>query len=159
MAKILKSKLILCGVLASTVVLVSLAWSHCQIPCGIYNDQMRFDMISEHIATVEKSIKQITELSAEPKPNMNQIVRWVNNKDEHADEIAEIVSYYFMAQRIALPDKTDPKAAAPYVQKLTLLHEMLVYSMKAKQSADNANVEKLKSLLAAFDEVYYGKDK
>jgi len=42
MAKILKSKLILCGVLASTVVLVSLAWSHCQIPCGIYNDQMRF---------------------------------------------------------------------------------------------------------------------
>ena len=159
MAKILKSKLILCGVLASTVVLVSLAWSHCQIPCGIYNDQMRFDMISEHIATVEKSIKQITELSAEPKPNMNQIVRWVNNKDEHADEIAEIVSYYFMAQRIALPDKTDPKAGAPYVQKLTLLHEMLVYSMKAKQSADNANVEKLKSLLAAFDEVYYGKDK
>src|SRR3990172_917387 len=159
MAKILKSKLILCGVLASTVVLVWVGWSHCQIPCGIYNDQMRFDMISEHIATVEKSIKQITELSAEPKPNMNQIVRWVNNKDEHADEIAEIVSYYFMAQRIALPDKTDPKAAAPYVQKLTLLHEMLVYSMKAKQSADNANVEKLKSLLAAFDEVYYGKDK
>ena len=51
------------------------------------------------------------------------------------------------------------RTASNSVQKLTLLHEMLVYSMKAKQSADNANVEKLKSLLAAFDEVYYGKDK
>ena len=89
MQKIAKNRAILLAVLVSMVVLASLAWPHCQVPCGIYNDQMRFDMIGEHIATIEKSIKQITELSAEPKPNMNQIVRWVNNKDEHADEIAE----------------------------------------------------------------------
>jgi len=89
MAKIVRSKSTVLVVLVSMVALVSLAWPRCQVPCGIYNDQMRFDMISEHIATIEKSIKQITELSAEPKPNMNQIVRWVSNKDEHADQIAE----------------------------------------------------------------------
>jgi nickel superoxide dismutase len=87
MAKIVKSKSTILAVVVSLVVLASLAWPHCQAPCGIYNDQMRFDMISEHIATIEKSIKQITELSAEPKPNMNQIVRWVNNKDVDADGI------------------------------------------------------------------------
>jgi nickel superoxide dismutase len=157
MAKIIRNRAILFAALVSLVVLASLAWPHCQVPCGIYNDQMRFDMITEHIATIEKSIKQITELSAEPKPNMNQIVRWVNNKDEHADEIAEIVSYYFMAQRIALPDKADPKAAAPYVQKLTLLHEMLIYSMKAKQTTDLANVEKLRSVLDSFHHAYFGQ--
>jgi nickel superoxide dismutase len=149
----------LCGVLASTAVLVSLAWSHCQIPCGIYGDETRFEMLAEHIATVEKSMQQITELSAQAKPDMNQIVRWVNNKEHHSDEIAHIVTYYFMAQRVKLPDKGDAKAYEPYVKKLTLLHEMLVYSMKAKQSTDNANVEKLKSQLAAFHELYYGKDK
>ena len=159
MARVLKNKRIMFGVSISIVVLASLAWSHCQIPCGIYGDETRFETLAEHIATIEKSMQQITELSAQAKPDMNQIVRWVNNKDDHSDEIAHIVTYYFMAQRVKLPEKGDAKAHELYVKKLTLLHEMLVYSMKAKQSTDNANVEKLKSLLGAFHEVYYGKDK
>jgi len=36
-----------------------------------------------------------------------------------------------------------------------LLLEMLVYSMKAKQTTDLSNVEKLKSLLAEFRTVYF----
>ena len=154
MAKIVKSKLTLCGILAAIVVLGSLAWSHCQVPCGIYGDESRFETIAEHLTTIEKSMKQISELSAQGKPNMNQIVRWVDNKEHHADEIAHIVSYYFMAQRIKLPPKGDAKARELYVKKLTLLHEMLVYSMKAKQGTDTANVERLQSLLAKFHEVY-----
>ncbi len=63
MAKIIRNKAILLAVLVSMVVLASLAWPHCQVPCGIYNDQMRFDMISEHIATIEKSMKQTTGLA------------------------------------------------------------------------------------------------
>lgn len=156
MGTILKNKLMLCAVLGSMVVLASLAWSHCQVPCGIYDDEARFEAIGEHITTVEKSIKQIKELSAQAKPNMNQIVRWVNNKEHHADEIAEIVTYYFMAQRVKLPAEGDAKATEQYVKKLTLLHRMLVYSMKAKQGTDSANVEKLQSLLAEFREAYHG---
>ncbi|MDY6953871.1 MAG: superoxide dismutase [Ni], partial [Thermodesulfobacteriota bacterium] len=38
---------------------VSYASAHCEIPCGIYDDQMRIDMIAEHITTIEKSMKQI----------------------------------------------------------------------------------------------------
>jgi nickel superoxide dismutase len=159
MARVLKNKRILLGVSISIVILASLAWSHCQIPCGIYGDETRFEMLAEHITTVEKSMRQITELSAQAKPDMNQIVRWVNNKDEHCDEIAHIVTYYFMAQRVKLPDKGDAKAYELYVKKLTLLHEMLVYSMKAKQGTDNANVEKLQSLLTTFHDVYDGKEK
>jgi nickel superoxide dismutase len=127
------------------------------VPCGIYNDQMRFDMIAEHIVTLEKAAKQIDELSAVAKPNMNQVVRWVNNKDTHADEIAEIVTYYFMAQRIKLPDKADAKAHEDYTNKLALLHRMLVYSMKAKQSTDLENIAALKSTLDEFHEAYFGK--
>jgi nickel superoxide dismutase len=134
-----------------------MAYSHCQIPCGIYGDQMRFDSITEHITTIEKSMKQITELSAQDKPNMNQIVRWVRNKEEHADEISHIVSYYFMAQRVKLPAEGDTKAQNQYVKKLALLHQMLVYSMKAKQTTDLANVEQLKSSLAEFHKIYFGE--
>lgn len=157
MGKIAKNKVVLCGVFVSLAVLASLGYSHCQIPCGIYDDKARFGEIGEHITTIERAMKQIVELSAESKPNMNQVVRWVNNKEHHADEIAHIATYYFMAQRVKLPDKGDKKAVAAYVQKLTLLHEMLVYSMKAKQTTDLANVEKLKSSLDKFHGVYHAK--
>jgi len=145
------------GIIAVVAILASIAYSHCQIPCGIYNDQMRFDTIAEHITTIEKSMKLITELSGQDKPNMNQIVRWVQNKEEHADEISHIVSYYFMAQRVKLPADGDTKAQNEYVKKLTLLHRMLVYSMNAKQTTDLANVELLKSSLNEFHKVYFGE--
>ena len=48
------------GIIAVVAILASIAYSHCQIPCGIYNDQMRFDTIAEHITTIEKSMKLIT---------------------------------------------------------------------------------------------------
>jgi nickel superoxide dismutase len=137
--------------------LATLAYSHCQIPCGIYNDQMRFDMITEHITTIEKAMNQITELSAQPKPNMNQIVRWVGNKDEHADEMSEIITYYFMAQRIKPAGENDATAYKQYIMQLTLLHEMLIYATKAKQTTDLANIEKLRALLAKFHDVYFAK--
>jgi nickel superoxide dismutase len=156
--KTVGKKSVLYGViLLSAVVFASLAYSHCQIPCGIYNDQMRFDMIAEHITTIEKSMKLITELSNQDKPNMNQIVRWVNNKDNHADEMSHIITYYFMAQRVTLPPQGDVEAYNEYVRKLVLLHEMLVYAMKTKQTTDLADVEKLRSSLGKFQEAYFGK--
>lgn len=137
--------------------ITSLVYSHCQIPCGIYDDPARLAAIAENITTIEKAMKSIEELSAQQKPNMNQIVRWVNVKDEHAEDIAHIVSYYFMAQRIKPVDKSDATGYEKYIKQLTLLHEMLVYSMKAKQTTDLANVEKLRSLLTDFRSAYLGE--
>ncbi len=158
MRKSVRKRIAAVSILAVVAILASITYSHCQIPCGIYNDQMRFDTIAEHITTIEKSMKMITELSGHDKPNMNQLVRWVQNKEEHADEISHIVSYYFMAQRVKLSAEGDSKAQNQYVKKLTLLHRMLVYSMKAKQTTDPANVEQLKSSLNEFHKVYFGEN-
>ena len=157
MRNTIQKKLIVLAVLAALAILAPMLYSHCQIPCGIYGDPQRFDIMAEHVTTVEKSMKQIIELSQESKPNMNQIVRWVQNKEEHADEIGHIVTFYFMSQRIKPASKNDTKAYAEYIQKLTLLHEMLVYSMKAKQTTDLSNVEKLRSLLKEFETAYFGE--
>jgi nickel superoxide dismutase len=146
------------GVLLLAVAGISpLVYSHCQIPCGIYDDAARLAAIAENITTVEKAMKSIEELSAQQKPNMNQIVRWVNVKDEHAEDIAHITSYYFMAQRIKAAERSDAAGYEKYIKQITLLHEMLVYSMKAKQTTDLANVEKLRSLLADFRSAYLGE--
>ncbi len=139
---------------AAVLVISSVVYSHCQIPCGIYNDPMRFDMLTEEIATIEKSMNMINQLSSESKPNMNQIVRWVENKDTHADAFSEIVTYYFMAQRVAPVEKTDAAAYEKYLNKITLLHQMVVTSMKTKQATDLAEVKKLTELTAAFKKAY-----
>ncbi len=131
--------------------------AHCQVPCGIYDDQMRIKMIAEHIATMEKAMNQIIDLSGEKTPNYNQIVRWVYNKEKHAEELSDIVTYYFMTQRLKPVSKTDTKHAAGYRKKLELLHHLLVYTMKAKQTTDLKVIEELRVLLKKFEEVYFAK--
>ena len=157
MRNAVSKKSVALGILILVVVFASMVYPHCQIPCGIYGDPARFDMIAENITTIEKSMKMITELSKQDKPNMNQIVRWVQNKEKHADDMSHIITYYFMAQRVKPALKTDSQEYDEYVKKLTLLHKMLVYTMKAKQTTDLANVEKLRSLLAEFHLAYFGK--
>jgi nickel superoxide dismutase len=132
----------------------SKALSHCQIPCGIYDDSARFGLMAEHITTIEKSMKTITDLSGQKEPNHNQIVRWVQNKDRHADELSEIVTHYFMAQRIKPPKESDEGARAKYLEQISSLHQMLVYAMKAKQTIELENVEKLRGLLERFETSY-----
>lgn len=153
----LKKKSVLVGIGVLSLVFGSLVYSHCQVPCGIYGDQTRFATLEEHVVTIEKAVKQINELSAETKPNHNQIVRWVNTKEEHADDIAHIVTQYFLAQRVKFPARDDVKAHHEYVNKLTSLHEILVYAMKTKQATDLENVARLKASLAKFHAVYTGK--
>jgi len=151
-------KTLILATLCLMAVSAPIVYSHCQMPCGIYGDPSRFDMIAEHITTIEKSVKQLAELSKHDKPNMNQITRWVNNKEKHADKLSHIVTYYFMAQRIKLVDKSQGKAYEDYIKKLTLLHEILVYSMKARQTAELSNVEKLRTLLTEFRAAYFRDD-
>ena len=124
------------------------ASAHCEIPCGIYDDEMRINMINEHIVTIEKSMNQIMKIEKEEHHNSNQLIRWVMNKEHHADEIQEIVTQYFMTQRI----KPDAKN---YEKKLGLLHQMLIYSMKCKQTTDLGQVNTLRKLVKDFKALYF----
>ena len=131
------------------------ALGHCEIPCGIYGDRMRIDMIAEDIRTVEKSMQQIKILREKPEENANQLVRWVMNKEEHANKIQDIVYQYFMNQRVKPVEKSDADAYEQYVKQITLLHRMLVTSMKCKQTTDETHAKELRSLLSDFEKAYF----
>jgi len=65
----------------AVVVIGTTAWqanSHCQIPCGIYDDNARLTAIAEHTRTIDKAMAQITEITQAKEHNANQLVRWVN---------------------------------------------------------------------------------
>jgi nickel superoxide dismutase len=128
---------------------ISGANAHCEIPCGIYDDQLRAQLIAEHATTIEKSMKLIAELSKADPANYNQIVRWISNKEKHATEVQHIVTQYFMTQRI----KPDQKK---YSEKLIALHKMLIAAMKCKQTTDLSHVEALRKHLKEFEALYFG---
>ena len=119
--------------------------AHCQVPCGIFDDLARIHMMEEHVVTIEKAMKQIT-----ANENQHQTVRWIMNKEKHAEELTEIVTYYFMAQRIK-PD------AEQYAEKLQTLHQIMIHAMKAKQSTDLTHVNKLNQLIHSFEHLHLGE--
>jgi len=153
----MKKFLILVFFLTLIILSQSTIFSHCEVPCGIYNDEMRFTKITEHILTIEKAMHQVIQLSEESPQNMNQIVRWIMNKEQHAEEIQHIISQYFLTQRIKNVDSGDEQAAKKYVEKLTLCHQILVYAMKTKQTSDLDNVKKLTSTVEQFKKIYFTK--
>jgi nickel superoxide dismutase len=134
-----------------------LASAHCQIPCGIYGDEQRIEMISEHITTIEKSMNEIAALTQNGDVNYNQLVRWVMNKEAHAEYIQDIVFQYFMSQRVKPVEPNDRDAYDAYVAQLTTLHQIAVQAMKAKQTTDLQHVEALRELLASFKTAYSGE--
>ncbi len=143
------------GAVLAVVLLAGVARAHCEIPCGIYGDETRFVLLREHVATVEKSMREIENLSAAGEKNYNQLVRWVMNKEEHCLEIQHIAVQYFLTQRVKpLGPDSDTKAKQKYYTELRLLHEIVVYAMKAKQTTDTANTAKLLELIHEFEHVY-----
>ena len=150
----MKSKLIAFGLMTFFAGSAGLAKAHCEIPCGIYGDDIRLSLLQEHISTIEKSMREISKLSKVKNPNHNQLVRWVTNKDTHAVKFQEIVSQYFLHQRIKPVDPSSGKKYEKYILQLTLAHKMLIAAMKSKTTTDLAVIMELKKLLAEFRKSY-----
>lgn len=130
--------------------LLTRAWAHCEIPCGIYGDDRRFEEMREDQRTVSKAIDQITALAGDAGPEArNQLARWVANKESHASRIQHTIAQYFMAQRI------KPKDPA-YVRKLTSAHAVIIAAMKCKQTVDASTAEALRQSITAFQAAYAG---
>ncbi|WP_372751407.1 superoxide dismutase [Ni] [Labilibaculum sp.] len=132
------------------------SYAHCEIPCGIYADSLRITMLLEDIETIEKSMNKVNELSSAEQVDYNQLVRWITNKEDHANKIQTITTQYFMFQRIKVSD--DAKVKEKNAQLLAVLHEICVYAMKSKQTTDLQYVEKLKSAVHELSHLYFAAE-
>lgn len=122
--------------------------AHCEVPCGIYDDEARFKEMMEHQTTIAKAITNINDLADTHDPNEhNQLARWITTKEDHATKTQHIISQYFMTQRIK---SDDPE----YVEKLKAAHAVLVDAMKCKQAADPATAEALSESIHEFQHAY-----
>lgn len=139
------------SVLGLTVVLTGMLWAiraddavaHCQVPCGIYDDAARIARMHEDATTIAKAIKQISELAGKhDAQSLNQITRWITTKEDHASHVIEVVSQYFLTQKVK-PVVLGGAGYGEYLTKLADHHAVMVAAMKAKQKADPSAAEAL----------------
>jgi nickel superoxide dismutase len=112
----------------------------------------------EDASTVEKATDQIITLSNDIDSkqtstpiaqNYNQLVRWVTNKESHAEKIISTMTNYFLTQRVK-PTQED------YLDRLSKHHAVILAAMKAKQ---NASITASNALKVAIQNLatYYPK--
>ena len=134
MSSLIKTVMVLA---VSLIIYSPIAYSHCQIPCGIYDDHARVKTMLEDVATARKAIDLIAELSKKSDAQSNnQIVRWVMSKEIHAQNIISTISDYFLTQRVKSKQKD-------YIERLKKHHAVIVAAMKVKQNADITYVDAL----------------
>ena len=118
--------------LVTFIFLPSKSMAHCQIPCGIFHDDLIFATLEQNIETLQKADHELSE----PGLSNNQSVRWIMNKEIQSDQIAQTMLTYFLQQRVKLD---DPRRA----EKLNLIAMICMQCAKVKQTVDSQEVAAL----------------
>ncbi len=108
--------------------------AHCQMPCGIYHDDMEYDRIDQYVETMYKGISVINASKFSNAKERNEFTRWVIQKEKASDEAAYIILQYFLQQKI-LPGEDNT------TKQLVAAHKLLYYIVCIKQTVDLQFVE------------------
>ncbi len=112
--------------------------AHCQMPCGIYHDDLVFDQIDQYVETMYKGVTILKDSKFSSLEERNEFIRWVAMKDKMSDEAAALITKYFLQQKIK-PDESDTG------KKLIAAHKLLFLLVQIKQNVD-------RSLVTTFSE-------
>jgi nickel superoxide dismutase len=128
---------------------------HCQVPCGIYDDEARIKSMLEDTETITKAINELGKLvESHSVQDVNQAVRWINTKEDHAAHIIEVVSLYFLTQKVAGVE-SGADGYEEYLKKLSDHHAVMRAAMKTKQTVDPKAAEALRAAIMKLSEHYH----
>lgn len=108
--------------------------AHCQMPCGIYHDDMVYDLIDQYVETMIKGITVMNQSKFDTVRERNEFVRWVMEKDKESNEAANLITTFFLQQKIK-PGEADTAKRIERAQKL------LALLVSIKQNTDVKIVE------------------
>mmetsp|Transcript_122522 Transcript_122522/g.354123 ORF Transcript_122522/g.354123 Transcript_122522/m.354123 type:complete len:205 (+) Transcript_122522:108-722(+) len=132
--------------------MLRLRGGHCQVPCGIFDDPAMVGELKQHAETIRKAMVQSKDLhAAGGLQEMNQVVRWINTKEDHCSKIITTVAEYCLCQRV----KKDVFASeGDYVDALKAHHAVMQAAMKAKQTMDTSACDALDHALTDMAKMY-----
>merc|ERR1711879_19888 len=83
--------------------------------------------------------------------NFNQMIRWVNTKEEHACKIITLISEYCLCQRVK---KDIFPSDVEYVQALKSHHAVMQAAMRAKQNVSLTFADALDHSISDMSPMY-----
>ena len=112
--------------------------------------------VKECVETIKKASLKFSELhdagrGGPSAVDMNQMIRWINTKEEHAKKIITIIAEYCLCQRVKKEVFATEK---DYVDALKAHHAVMQSAMKAKQNVDEATVANLEHAVKDFAKMY-----
>lgn len=122
--------------------------AHCQMPCGIYHDNMVYDQIDQYVETMYKCISVLNDSKFTTPKERNEFVRWVLNKENSSDEMASLITKYFLQQKIK-SGETDTPA------RLASAHKLLFLLMQIKQCADRDIINQFADIWEEFKLMFH----
>ncbi len=129
----MKKMMSLLALLTITVSDVTLG-AHCQLPCGIYHDEVIFGRIDQYVETMYKGVSVLKTNKFNDPKDRNEFVRWVMQKDQASDEAANLILKYFLQQKMKPGDEDTTK-------QLISAHKLLFLTVSIKQGVDLQFVE------------------
>lgn len=124
----MKTLFLTIGIVGSLYLSASLD-AHCQMPCGIYHDDMVYDQIDQYTETMYKGIAVMNDSKFQTVKERNEFVRWVLQKETATDETAILLTKYFLQQKIK-PGEPDT------AKRIECVHKLLFLLVAIKQNAD-----------------------
>jgi nickel superoxide dismutase len=116
-------------VTAAALLLKCSIFAHCQMPCGIYHDDMVFEFVDQYIETMYKALTVMQDSKFETVRERNEFTRWVYEKEMESDDVARMLTCYFMQQKIKPDEQDTPK-------RLASAHKLLFLLVQMKQNVD-----------------------
>jgi nickel superoxide dismutase len=122
--------------------------AHCQMPCGIYHDELVFNQIDQYIETMYKGITELNNSKFSTPFERNNFIRWVKLKDSASDEIANLITEYFLQQKIKPAEADTPK-------RLISAHKMLFELTAIKQNVNIKMIEAFADEWENFKQMFH----
>lgn len=122
-------KKLLLPTIASLLIAQTSLTAHCQMPCGIYHDDMVYDQIDQYAETMYKAMSELNSNKFETVKERAQFCRWVLAKENQSCEAADLFTKYFLQQKIK-PGEEDT------TEKTLLAQKLLFLMVQIKQNTD-----------------------
>ncbi len=108
--------------------------AHCQMPCGIYHDEMVYEEIDQYVETMYKGMTVLGENKFSTSHERNEIIRWIYQKEKQSNKAADLIVSYFLQQKIKPGEKDTP-------QRVISAHRLLFLIVCIKQNTDRQMVK------------------
>lgn len=118
------------------------------MPCGIYRDDMVFDMIDQYVETMHKAMHELDHINTKTVEGKNQFIRWILTKEKESDSAANLITTYFLQQKIS-PAGIDTE------RQVLAAHKLLFQLVAIKQSTKIDIVDEFSKQWEAFKLMFH----